>query len=175
MGYFSAPFLALLLAASVGASGSHGVSWEAVTEIKPASGKQIKVRPVMIDERIREYATGVAHAVTEGLFVVRRVLRINSMSPNESANQPPWTWQLDGWISVSSASGRIAELQLPEFDPHTSEASWFHDYAAYCGVSEDGSVHYMVVFQLGRHKPALKKEIYGQTCLVPKWEAIPPR
>jgi len=36
-------------------------------------------------------------------------------------------------------------------------------------------VHYMVVFQLGKRKPILKKELYGQSCDAPKWQRDPSR
>ncbi|HEY6251041.1 MAG TPA: hypothetical protein VI685_13855 [Candidatus Angelobacter sp.] len=164
----------LLVAAAVGAQ-SHVVGWGNWTSITFASGQQIKVRPIMIDGRVKEYSTGAAHQVTENVWVVRRAFRINNALPQETARRPQWTWQLGGWLTVSSASGRISELKLPDFDPHASEVSWFQDYAAYCGATEDGSVHYMIVFQLGKRKPVLKKELYGQSCAAPKWERDPSR
>jgi len=66
-------------------------------------------------------------------------------------------------------------LQLPEFDNHTSEASWFQDYAAYCGSGEDGNVHYMMVSQIGRRRPVLKKILSGRSCPAPLWERDPTR
>jgi len=170
-------FLVLLVAAcaAAAASGSHVVGWGSTATIKLASGQQVKVRPVMVDGRLKEYSTGPAHQVTETLFVVRRVFRINNALPGDPPGPAQWTWQLDGWMSVNSSTGHIAELKLPEFDPRLSQASWFQDYAAYCGSSEDTGVHYMVVFQMGKRKPVLKKELYGQSCFAPIWERDPSR
>jgi hypothetical protein len=64
---------------------------------------------------------------------------------------------------------------LPAFDGDSSEASWYRDYAAYCGASDDGLKTYLVVSQLGRKKPILKKEYPGPSCAAPKWERSPSR
>lgn len=164
----------LILMASVAALG-HVLAWGSWISITLESGQKISVRPIVIDGRIKEYSTGLAHEVTEGLWVVRRVMRINNSLPQETPKQQQWTWQLDGWVSVNSVTGHIAQLNLPVFDPHSSQVSWFQDYAAYCGATEDGSVHYMVVFELGKRKPILKKELYGKSCAEPTWEKDPSR
>lgn len=164
----------ILVTAAVVAQ-AHVLAWGAWISITLESGDRIKVRPIVIDGRMKEYSTGAAHEVTEGLWVVRRVMRVNNSLPQETSKQPQWTWQLAGWISVNSATGRIAQLNLPAFDPHSSQVSWFQDYAAYCGATEDGSVHYMVVFELGKRKPILKKELYGKSCAAPTWEKDPSR
>src|SRR6185312_9586093 len=61
--------------------------------------------------------------------------------------------------------------------PHdvTSEASWYRDYAAYCGASDDGSKTFMMVVQLGKRKPILKKETTVSACTAPQWERTPSR
>jgi len=172
---FPALISLLFSLAAAAASGAHVVAWGGAVSIKLASGQQVKIRPVVVDGRVKEYATGTPHQVTETLFVARRVFRLNNALPGDPPKPPQWTWQLDGWISVNNSTGHISELKLPEFDPRLSEASWFQDYAAYCGSSEDGTAHYMVVFQLGKRRPVLKKELYGQSCLAPKWERDPSR
>jgi|SRR5579864_361067 len=165
----------LLLAAVAVAAQSHVVAWGGWTPITLASGQQLKVRSIIIDGRAKEYSTGEVHQVTEKLWVVRRAFRINNALPQDGSKRPQWAWQLGGWVTVSSATGRISELNLPDFDAHASQVSWFQDYAAYCGATEDGSVHYMVVFQLGKRKPVLQKELYGQSCAAPQWERDPNR
>jgi hypothetical protein len=55
--------------------------------------------------------------------------------------------------------GHISAIALPEFDPYYSVASWYRDYAAYCGVSDDGKKIFAIVFQVGRRKPVLKKPL----------------
>jgi hypothetical protein len=129
----------------------------------------------MIDGRLREYLTGAIHDVTERLFVVRRAYRMNDALPEETQKSPQWVWRLGGWISVDRQTGHIAQLNLPAFDSEISDASWYRDYAAYCGVSDDGSRSYLMVVQLGRRKPILKKEISGSTCPAPRWERSPSR
>lgn len=167
-------FASLMIAATLAGQG-HVVVWGAWKPITLVSGQQIKIRPLVIDGRVKEYSTGNFHQVTETLSVVRRVFRLNDALPNDASKDPQWVWQLDGWISVNSTTGHIAELKLPDFDPPTSEASWFQDYAAYCGATEETAMHYMMVFQIGRRKPVLRKELPGRSCPAPVWEKTPTR
>ena len=53
-------------------------------------------------------------------------------------------------------TGRIAPANLPDFDVTYSEVSWYRDYAAYCGISDDGKQIYAVVAQINRRKPVVK-------------------
>ena len=149
-----------------------------------ASGKKLldlKVRALYVDTRLKEYTTGTTHEMTDRLFAVRRVFRVNDALPGESAAH--WQWQRGGWLAVDRVSGKISQLSLPEFDPFYSTASWYRDYVAYCGVSEDGKKLYAVVAQVGRRKPVLKKamgEAEGDDapdseCPAPKWERAPAR
>jgi hypothetical protein len=80
-------------------------------------------------------------------------------------------------------TGRISSIALPEFDPYYSVTTWYRDYAAYCGVSDDGKKLSAIVFQVGRRKPVLKKSL-GETggddtpdseCPAPVWERRPVR
>ena len=72
---------------------------------------------------------------------------------------PRWQWQRGGWLLVDRLTGRISPINLPEFDAFYSAASWYRDYVAYCGVSDDGKKTYAMVAQLSRRKPVLKKEL----------------
>lgn len=153
---------------------SHVVAWGAWKPIRLVSGQEIRVRALLIDGRTKEYSTGDSHQITETVSVARKVFRLNNALHSEPA-KPQWVWKLGGWMSINSATGHVAELKLPEFDSQSSEASWFQDYAAYCGVAEGGMVHYMMVFQLGRRKPVLMKELPGKSCLAPTWERDPTR
>jgi hypothetical protein len=149
--------------------------WRSVEVRTEAGEKQpLKVRELLIDGRVREYTTGSTHEVTDRLFVVRRAYRINDALPEEKKPQQ-WVWRLDGWISVDRQTGHITQLNLPAFDGDTSEASWYRDYAAYCGASDDGAKSYMVVSQLGKRKPILRKEYPGPACAAPRWERSPSR
>jgi hypothetical protein len=94
-----------------------------------------------------------------------------------------WQWQRGGWLLVDRLTGRVSQLNLPEFDAFYSTASWYRDYVAYCGVSEDGKKLYAVVAQVGRRKPVLKKDVGepdlgpepDSECPAPKWERNPMR
>jgi hypothetical protein len=117
----------------------------------------LKVRPLLVDTRLKEYTTGSPHELTDRLFVVRRAFRVNDALPNENAAR--WQWQRGGWLLVDRLTGRVSQLNLAEFDPFYSTTSWYRDYVAYCGVSEDGKKLFAIVAQVGRHKPVLKKEV----------------
>lgn len=149
-----------------------------------ATGKKmldLKVRPLFVDTRLKEYTTGTAHDLTERLFAVQRVFRVNDALPEEHILR--WQWQRGGWLLVDRVSGKVSQLSLPEFDPFYSTASWYRDYVAYCGVSEDGKKLYAVVAQVGRRKPVLKKsmgepdgdDLPDSQCPPPKWERAPVR
>lgn len=143
----------------------------------------LKVRPLFVDTRLKEYITGAPHELTDRMFVVRRVFRVNDALPTENANAPHWQWQRGGWLLVDRVTGRVSQLNLPEFDPFYSTASWYRDYIAYCGVSEDGKKLYAVVAQVGRRKPILKKDAGepggdgdpDSECPPPVWERMPMR
>ncbi len=143
----------------------------------------IKIRSLYVDGRLREFTTGDVHDVTDRLFVVRRAYRVNDWLPSDEGVAHKWKWQRGGWLQVDRDSGRVGLLNLPNFDSFYSSASWYRDYAAYCGVSEDGGKLYAVVTQLGRKKPLLKREL-GRVkdadmpdaqCAAPEWQRQPVR
>jgi hypothetical protein len=149
-----------------------------------ATGEKLldfKVRPLIVDTRLKEYTTGTPHELTDRLFVVRRAFRINDALPKESAAR--WQWQRGGWLLVDRLTGHVSQLSLPEFDPFYSTASWYRDYIAYCGVSEDGKKLYAIVAQVGRRKAILKKDVGepggdaepDSECPSPAWERSPMR
>jgi hypothetical protein len=143
----------------------------------------IKVRALIVDGRIKEYVLGSQHEVTDRLFVVRRAFRVNDGLPEDSS--PRWQWQRGGWLLVDRSTGRVSAVNLPEFDAFYSAASWYRDYAAYCGVSDDGKNTFAVVAQLSRRKPVLKKPLSDNpmandasadsACLAPSWQRNPVR
>ena len=149
----------------------------------------LKVRPLLLDARIKEFTLGPAHDVTDRLFVVRRAFRVNDTLPQESSLPPRWQWQRGGWLLVDRITGHISPLNLPDFDAFYSAASWYRDYAAYCGVSDDGKKIYAIVAQLNRRKPVLKKLFEGEkipegemkdpardtACPAPTWQRNPAR
>jgi len=157
--------------------------WTAVQ--RPAAtedGKPVafKVRALIVDSRVKEYTYGATHEITDRLFVVQRAFRINDSLPDEATLR--WQWQPGGWLMVDRLTGRISPLPLPEFDSVYSAASWYRDYAAYCGLADDGKRLYAVVAQIGRRKPVLKKLISnegardsGPACPAPPWQRLPVR
>jgi hypothetical protein len=144
------------------------------------SPDDVKVRPIYVDGRLKEFTFGIPHEVTEQQFAVRRILRVNDSLPQEAA-APRWTWQRSGWLVVDRVTGHIAQASLPEFDPDTSSATWYRDYIAYCGISDDGRKLSAVVMQLGRRKPILKKPLgeaatdENAECAPPGWQRTPTR
>lgn len=168
----------LLLGSGFAAPKEHTIvlgKWRAV-ELRPDSGEaqQIKVRELIIDGKDREHTTGAVHEITDRFFVVRRAVRLNDALLQETRN-PQWIWRLTVWLIIDRQTGRITPVNLPAFDADVSEASWYRDYAAYCGTSDDGSKTYMVVSQMGKRKPILRKEYPGPACAAPKWERAPSR
>jgi hypothetical protein len=168
---------------------SHTIAFGKWTSAKwPNASQQklldMKVRPLLVDTRLKEYITGAPHELTDRLFVVRRAFRVNDTLPSESVNGAlKWQWQRGGWLLVDRVTGRVSQLNLPEFDPFYSTASWYRDYVAYCGVSEDGKKLYAVVAQVGRRKPILKKDAGepqgsdepDSECPAPVWNRAPMR
>jgi hypothetical protein len=143
----------------------------------------LKIRALVVDGRVKEYTLGAPHEVTDRLFVVRRVFRVNDGLPEDSV--PRWQWQRGGWLIVDRLTGRVSPVALPEFDVYYSAASWYRDYAAYCGVADDGKKTFAVVAQLSRRKPVLKKELANagvaddaapdSVCPAPLWQRGPVR
>src|SRR5229473_1471840 len=83
----------------------------------------LKMRPLLVDGRIKEHFLGSPHEITERLFVVRRVFRVNDSLSDDSA-PPRWQWQRGGWLLVDRSTGHIAPIVLPEFDNYHSIVSW---------------------------------------------------
>jgi hypothetical protein len=174
---------------AAGAAKPHVISLGKATAIKWCVGPNeaeclnLKVRTLYVDGRPRESTLGASHEITERLFAVRRAFRVNDALPGDTAAAHGWIWQRGGWLLVDRLTGRISSLALPEFDPYYSLASWYRDYAAYCGVSDDGKKLFAIVFQVGRRKPVLKKSL-GEAggddapdseCPAPVWERKPVR
>jgi hypothetical protein len=145
---------------------------------------EIKVRPLIVNGKTKEFTTGDLHEVTDRFFVVRKAYRLNDWLPDdEKPREHHWRWQRGAWLLVDRTTMHISQLNLPEFDAFYSGASWFRDYVAYCGISDDGDKLYAVVAQIGRRKPILKQKL-GETkngdapeseCAQPHWERNPIR
>jgi hypothetical protein len=144
---------------------------------------ELRVRPLVVDARTREFTSGSIHEITERLFVVRRVFRVNDALPEESPSARTWKWERGGWLLVDRFTGRISPVSLPDFDPYYSNVSWYRDYVAYCGVSEETNKISALVVQVGRRKPLLKKslgavadgQVPDSACTAPVWQRQPAR
>jgi hypothetical protein len=148
----------------------------------------VKVRALTVDGRVKEFTVGGVHEITDRLFVVQRMFRVNDRLPQEPDLVPQWQWERGGWILVDRTTGRVAAINLPEFDTGYSAASWYRDYVGYCGISDDGKKIYAVVAQIGRRKPVLRKmliagngaetnvkEAPDSACSPPVWQRAPTR
>lgn len=141
------------------------------------------VRALYVDSKLKEFVTGEVHDVTDRLFVVRRAYRLNNNLPIDEAKAPNWVWQRGGWLMVDRLTAHVSQVSLVEFDPFYSQASWFRDYVAYCGVSDNGEKLSAMVMQLGRKKPVLKKDLGAASqgempdseCEAPTWDKKPTR
>jgi len=86
-------------------------------------------------------------------------------------------------LLVDRSTDRVSQINLPDFDPFYSVASWYRDYAAYCGLSDNGEKVHAVVAQLGRKKPVMRKELGAASqsdtpdseCPAPHWQRQPTR
>jgi hypothetical protein len=119
--------------------------------------KQLHVRPLLVDDKVKEWTTGESHPVTDRSFVVRRALRLNDALPGDKAEH--WVWQRGPWLMVDRVKGSVTALHLPDYDPSVSEVIWFRDYAAYCGLTTSGKQLYAVVAQIAARKPVLAKKL----------------
>jgi hypothetical protein len=141
---------------------------------------EIKIRPLYMDGDLEEFTMGQVHNLDESQFVVRRAYRLSDRMAHNG--QPtPFLWQRGGWILVDRSRGRVDQLNLPDFDPFYSVASWSEDWVAYCGLSDDGNQVYGVVAKLGRKDPIVRKRLRAASgtakpdgeCEAPRWDQQP--
>jgi hypothetical protein len=179
--------LTLALAANA-ASKPHIMSLGKPTTVKlllgPSEEKAltITVRPLYLDTKLKEYTTGPAHDITDRVFVIRRAYRVNDSLPTEPSAQPRWLWQRGGWLLVDRNTGRITQIKLPDLDHYYSDVAWYRDYAAYCGVADDGEKVSAIVVQVTTKKPLYKKQLEklgcefpDAVCAQPLWQRTPAR
>ncbi len=155
---------------------------EATPDTKSEESSTLKVRPLIVDGRQKEWTTGDTHDVTDRSFVIRRALRINDSLPADGPDK--WVWQPGPWLLVDRVTGHITALHLPDFDASVSNVVWFRDYAAYCGIatSAKGGL-YAVVAQIGARKAVAQKQIgkwpqpehASPACQAPQWQRLPIR
>ncbi len=154
---------------------------EATPEQKSEESTTLKIRPLLVDDKPREWTVGDLHEVTDRTFVIRRAFRINDALPGEPAH---WTWQPGPWLQVDRSTGHVIALHLPSFDPQISQVTWVRDYAAYCGLlpTLKGGV-VAVVAELGSHKPIAQHTLATwpldkpahPVCAPAQWQRTPMR
>ncbi|HTD56627.1 MAG TPA: hypothetical protein VK670_14650 [Silvibacterium sp.] len=123
----------------------------------------LRVRPLLVDGKVKEWTTGDAHDITDRSFVVRRAIRLNDALPTDAGGHTGaarWVWQRGPWLLIDRISGKVTALRLPDYDPAVSDVVWFRDYAAYCGLSSSGRQLYAVVAQIAARRPVLSKKLH---------------
>ncbi len=154
---------------------------QATPDTKSEDSSTLRVRALVVDGIQKEWTLGEVHDITDRTFVVRRALRINDSLPSEPVR---WAWQPGPWLMVDRISGHITALHLPDFDPLVSNAVWFRDDAAYCGISPTAKGGVVaVIAQIGARKPIVQKLLapWPQTspanpvCALAVWQRIPMR
>lgn len=157
------------------------VKWMVGSEQKNAM--DLKIRGLYIDGQVREFTVGAAHDITEKVFAVQNVTRMNDALPQDDGAAAHWQWERSGWLLVNRETGHIAALNLPDFDSYYSVGSWYRDYFAYCGISSGENKRYAIVIETGRRKPVVR-QVFGQApkdgmpssgCAAPVWERQPAR
>jgi hypothetical protein len=155
---------------------------DATPDTKNDETSSLKVRPLFVDDRQKEWTVGEIHDITDRTFTVRRALRINDSLPGDGAQH--WIWQPGPWLSVDRVTGHITALHLPDFDAAVSDVVWFRDYAAYCGTATTAKGGlYAVVAQLGGRKAVVQRLVgkWPQTdhfipvCQPAQWQRLPTR
>ena len=189
MGRVARSCLLILLSAAPCLARQHQITWGKWLPVKwfvgPTDDKvqPINVRALYVDGHVKDFTMGQPLDVTDQLFVVRRAYRLNDQLPEDANKVPHWKWQRGGWLLVDRGSGRVSQLKLPEFDPFYSVASWYRDYVAYCGISDDAEKVDAVVVQLGNKKPLAREDLGAagnadtpdSECPAPTWQRNPPR
>src|SRR5271154_1103440 len=82
-------------AAAATAAKSHVITFGKTMPVKwftandETQPRTMKIRPLLVDGRVKEYTLGSTHEVTERLFVVQRAFRLNDSLPEDSG-APRW-------------------------------------------------------------------------------------
>lgn len=143
--------------------------------------KELRVRPLVIDTKVKEWTTGEVHDVTDRSFAVRRAVRLNDALPSDKTEH--WVWQRGPWLLIDRATGHVTALKLPDYAPSVSSVVWFRDYAAYCGLTASAHQLYAVVAQVAVRKPVLAKKLEAwnaddhakPACAAATWQRDPLR
>jgi hypothetical protein len=153
----------------------------ATAPMKGSDATMLKVRPLLVDGRPKEWTTGEAHDVTDRSFTIRRAMRLNDALSGETVR---WNWQPGPWLLVDRMTGHVAALHLPDFDEEISQVAWYRDYAAYCGTAETAKGGlFAIVAQIGVRRAVVNKQIgkwpqaapAEPVCKLAEWQRTPMR
>ena len=163
------------------ATKTHTVAFGRWTTVQSSASdttaESLRIRSLLVDGKTKEFTTGQPHEVTDRTFVVQRMVRVNDSLPQETGPSR-WRWERAGWVLVDRMTGRVQPVALAEFDSDDSQVSWFRDYAAYCGRSDDGQKEFAIIAQIGKRRPLLKKALGAANlagCPAPVWQRSPVR
>ena len=155
----------------------------ATADTKDDDSTTLKVRPLVVDDKLKEWTVGEMHTISDRTFAIRRVLHINDALPNDPGER--WIWQPASWILVDRSTGHITALHLPNFDSAISDAVWFRDYAAYCGlaITSKGSSLVAVIAEVNGRRAVAQRPIgkwpqpdhTGLPCQAARWQRLPMR
>lgn len=142
---------------------------------------ELRIRPLVVDGKVKEWTTGAPHDVTDRSFAVRRAVRLNDALPTDKAEH--WVWQRGPWLLIDRATGKVTALHLADFDPAVSNVVWFRDYAAYCGLNATRKQLFGVVTQIAARRPLLARKLGpwdaanhpSPACEPAVWQRIPLR
>jgi hypothetical protein len=149
---------------------------------KSEDATTLKVRPLLVDGLQREWTTGDLHEVTDRTFTIRRVMRLSDALPED--RDPHWVWQPGPWLMVDRMTGHITALHLPDFDSAISNAVWFRDYTAFCGIATTAKGGLVaIVAQLGARRAVVQRLIgpwpqpnhFIPVCQPAEWQRLPMR
>lgn len=144
-----------------------------------ADETELKVRPLVVDGKVKEWTTGQIHEITERSFTVRRAIRINDSLPADTKIH--WVWQRGPWLLIDRTSGKVSALHLPDFASGISDLVWFRDYAAYCGLNPTGKQLFAIVAQVEARRPLLARKLApwnpvshpAPACAAAEWQRDP--
>jgi hypothetical protein len=116
-------------------------------QVANATGQKLldlKVRPLFVDTRLKEYTTGIPQELTDRQFLVRRALRVNDALPTESASAKPRAGNgnaaagCSSTVSPDESPSSTCPSSIPSIRPQAGIATT----SPTCGVSEDGKKLY---------------------------------
>jgi len=114
--------MVLCTGTSLAAPKRHVVSLGKWTSVKwlpddsESTALDLRIRPLYVDGRTKEFSLGPAHDVTERTFLVQRMFRLNDSLPAESS-PPHWRWNAADGCSQTASLARSSSLRYQSVIP----------------------------------------------------------